>query len=111
MSVELQLQPRPLAPAPAVAPAVALEPRPPVPGSESPPDAFQELQRLPGHIQACPEENLQGHVDKHFAEKSRLPRAAPLRATMAPSPKATSESGSLRGFEPEGSADVTPPFR
>ena len=108
MSVELQLQPRPLAPAPAPAPAVALEPRPPVPGSESPPDAFQELQRLPGHFQACPDEHLQGHIDKHFVEKSQ---AAPLRATMAPSPKATSESGSLRGFEPEGSADVTPPFR
>jgi len=103
MSVELQLQPRP----PAPAPAVALEPRPPVPGSESPPDAFQELQRLPGHFQACPDEHLQGHIDKHFVEKSQ---AAPLRATMAPSPKATSESGSLRGFEPEGSADVTPPF-
>ena len=31
--------------------------------------------------------------------------------TMAPSPQAGSEAGSVnRGFEPEGSADVTPPF-
>merc|ERR1719369_2263527 len=29
---------------------------------------------------------------------------------MAPSPQAGSEAGSARGFEPEGSADVTPPF-
>ena len=33
-----------------------------------------------------------------------------LLKAMAPSPQAGSEAGSGRGFEPEGSADVTPPF-
>jgi len=36
--------------------------------------------------------------------------AKQAQSKMAPSPKATSDSGSVRGFEPEGSADVTPPF-
>jgi len=73
-------------------------------------------------------------VDVEFSEKttSRLPRegaggeggiklnpldlkksgggAKQTLSKMAPSPKATSDSGSVRGFEPEGSADVTPPF-
>ena len=35
-----------------------------------------------------------------------------VQSGMAPSPAAGSEAGSVRdrGFEPEGSADVTPPF-
>ena len=103
MSVELQLQPRP-----------------PVPGSESPPDAFLEGKlpagsirggKLPGNIQG-PDKHRQG-PPRHLGDscKSKILQPAPLKSAMAPSPKATSESGSLRGFEPEGSADVTPPFR
>lgn len=46
--------------------------------------------------------------------KSRLGAPASGASKMAPSPKAASESGSgggrERGFEPEGSADITPPF-
>ena len=83
MSVELQLQPRP-----------------PVPGSESPPDAFLEGKLPEGKHRQGPPSHL-----------SNFLQPAPLKSAMAPSPKATSESGSLRGFEPEGSADVTPPFR
>ena len=91
MSVELQLQPRP-----------------PVPGSESPPDAFQEGNLL-GNIKGG--QGLQRHLDDPCKILQPLIQAVPLKSAMAPSPKATSESGSLRGFEPEGSADVTPPFR
>ena len=99
MSVELQLQPRP-----------------PVPGSESPPDAFLE-RKLPaaGSIQG-PEKHRQG-PPRHLGDSCKsnilqpLIQPASLKSAMAPSPKATSETGSLRGFEPEGSADVTPPFR
>ena len=108
MSVELQLQPRP-----------------PVPGSESPPHAFLEAKlqhpgniqgaKLPGNIQGgkLPAGNIQG-PDKYRQGLQILQppiQPASLKSAMAPSPKATSESGSLRGFEPEGSADVTPPFR
>ena len=91
MSVELQLQPRP-----------------PVPGSESPPDAFQEGNLL-GNIKGG--QGLQRHLDDPCKILQPLVQPVPLKSAMAPSPKATSESGSLRGFEPEGSADVTPPFR
>ena len=107
MSVELQLQPRP-----------------PVPGSESPPHAFLEEKlpagkiqggNLPGNIQG-PDKYRQGPVGNSCPEKLKilqqpLLQTSSLKSAMAPSPKATSESGSLRGFEPEGSADVTPPFR
>ena len=98
MSVELQLQPRP-----------------PVPGSESPPDAFLEGNLPAGSIQG-PDKHRQGPL-RHLGDSCKgkilqpLIHPAPLKSAMAPSPKATSESGSLRGFEPEGSADVTPPFR
>ena len=100
MSVELQLQPRP-----------------PVPGSESPPHAFLEEKLPAGKIQGgnLPG-NIQGPVGNSCPEKLKilqqpLLQTSSLKSAMAPSPKATSESGSLRGFEPEGSADVTPPFR
>jgi len=97
MSVELQLQPRP-----------------PVPGSESPPDAFLEGKLPAGSIQG-PDKHHQG-PPRHLGDSCKsnilqpLIQSAPFKSAMAPSPKATSESGSLRGFEPEGSADVTPPF-
>ena len=100
MSVELQLQPRP-----------------PVPGSESPPHAFLEAKlQHPGNIQGgkLPAGNIQGPDKYRQGLQILQPPIQPSSlksAAMAPSPKATSESGSLRGFEPEGSADVTPPFR
>ena len=75
------------------------EPRPPVPGSES----------------GCHEEEAvtQSHVTSHARLQPLRPAPwkQPLASKMAPSPQAGSEAGSVnRGFEPEGSADVTPPF-
>ena len=75
------------------------EPRPPVPGSES----------------GCHEEEsvTQSHDTGHARLKPLRPAPwkQPLASKMAPSPQAGSEAGSVnRGFEPEGSADVTPPF-
>jgi len=90
-----------------------LESRPPIPGSETKlPDVYQENMR-PG--------DTMGH------EGSLKPAPSPWEGipvkssnkkqpkNMAPSPQAGSETGSVasgreRGFEPEGSADVTPPF-
>jgi hypothetical protein len=81
---------------------VARQPRPPVPGSEA--EAFRE--KLSESAQ-----NGMGYLGVKPAS-----RASSQSAKMAPSPKATSESGASigsgrdRGFEPEGSADITPPF-
>lgn len=72
-----------------------LSPRPPIPGSESPDHVFHETP--PPWRQT-----ILKPIDP--------PAVSSAKGKMAPSPKATSESGSLRGFEPEGSADVTPPF-
>ena len=72
------------------------EPRPPVPGSESGCDSHEEL--VTRHDP--------GHAARHHHHLKQ-----PLASRMAPSPQAGSEAGSVnRGFEPEGSADVTPPF-
>ena len=69
------------------------EPRPPVPGSESGCDSHEEL------------------VTRHDTRHQPLKQPLAPTSKMAPSPQAGSEAGSVnRGFEPEGSADVTPPF-
>jgi len=58
----------------------------------------------------------EGEIQGPLKQSQQGIQAALLRkgggslSKMAPSPKANSDSGSIRGFEPEGSADVTPPF-
>lgn len=83
-------------------------PRPPVPGSEQGAAVFSEVKSRQNHGM--------GHLgDETSVERSKVGGGG---RKMAPSPKATSESGasigSTRGerggFEPEGSADITPPF-
>jgi len=82
-----------------------LQPRPPVPGSEA--EAFRE--KLSESAQ-----HGMGYLGGVKAAAGRT--TSSQSAKMAPSPKATSESGASigsgrdRGFEPEGSADITPPF-
>jgi len=91
-----------------------LETRPPIPGSEtSRPNVFHEKPR-PGHSMGH-ESSLKPAPSPWEGVPVKSPNNKQLK-TMAPSPQAGSEAGSIasgrenRGFEPEGSADVTPPF-
>eukprot|EP00092_Neocalanus_flemingeri_P012855 GFUD01013851.1.p1 GENE.GFUD01013851.1~~GFUD01013851.1.p1 ORF type:complete len:913 (+),score=250.55 GFUD01013851.1:418-3156(+) len=90
-----------------------LETRPPIPGSETnQPDVFSEKAR-PGVIMGH-ESSLKPAPSPWEGVPVKSPIKKQLK-TMAPSPQAGSEAGSVasgreRGFEPEGSADVTPPF-
>jgi hypothetical protein len=93
------------------------QPRPPVPGSErSGSEVFQESQPPRrdgmGHFGGGGDSLIKSTTvgSLHGDSKGRLVAA---KTNMAPSPKAASESGASgreRGFEPEGSADITPPF-
>ena len=82
----------------------SLKPRPPIPGSENKDEkskmGFEETGLKPAPSP------WEGSLTK--TSSSNKPGL-----NMAPSPQAGSEAGSgvsNRGFEPEGSADVTPPF-
>jgi len=70
--------------------------RPPIPGSEEGSKIFLEV--APAH--PLP---LMGHSERAL----NLEQSARLEKTMSPKPASESRD---RGFEPEGSADVTPPF-
>ena len=82
-------------------------PRPPVPGSERGAEVFREHGM--GYISST------SGLKNNYSSRLGPPHQGPK---MVPSPKATSESGASigsgggreRGFEPEGSADITPPF-
>lgn len=91
--------------------------RPPIPGSEEGSKIFEEVahhlplqtgngQSAPPHppISGCPSEKLTSDNLSAAASQRPLP---PPEKKMSPKP---SESSRNRGFEPEGSADVTPPF-
>jgi len=90
-----------------------LEARPPIPGSETKtPDVFHEEIR-PGSTMGH-ENSLKPAPSPWVGVPVKSPNKKQI-SKMAPSPQAGSEAGSIasgrdRGFEPEGSADVTPPF-
>ena len=90
-----------------------LEARPPIPGSETnTPNVFQEEIR-PGSTMGH-ENSLKPAPNPWVGVPVKSPNKKQI-SKMAPSPQAGSEAGSIasvreRGFEPEGSADVTPPF-
>lgn len=110
------------------------QPRPPVPGSErgggeeggGKVQVFREQPNSGGdHKRLAQQQDGMGYLGNRLSQNNNnsakghvgLAAATTAARRMAPSPKATSESGASigsggrdRGFEPEGSADITPPF-
>jgi len=90
-----------------------LEARPPIPGSETKiPNVFEEEARR--GLAMGQDSTLKPAPSPWEGVPVKSPNKKQFK-NMAPSPQAGSEAGSVasgrdRGFEPEGSADVTPPF-
>ena len=90
-----------------------IEARPPIPGSETKiPNVFEEAARR--GLAMGQDSTLKPAPSPWVGVPVKSPNKKQFN-NMAPSPQAGSEAGSVasgrdRGFEPEGSADVTPPF-